>query len=483
MSEDTQTDTLDDDVETHDHDHDHDHEHEAPFEFVVDPEFDIEYKGDCAYEVKVVVAPVNEEKPAEEMYGELKTEAELPGFRRGKAPVKLIERKFGKYVKSEVAGKLVAASFQKLVKDEKLDPLGTPDVDGLEDLDERKEGDALAFTLKFEVRPRVELGSYRGLEIERPVVTIDKQDVEDAMQDLLERFATYEEVDEGEKAQEGDQVIIDFKGKIDGEEFQGGSAENYPYVLGSGRFFPEFEKALKGAVAGKSKRVKVTFPDDYFAEEVQGKEANFTIKVNEIKRKTLPEVDDDFAKEAGFESADDMRAKTEENLREHSLKRSAQIAESRALDAIVAASTYEIPVSLIESMTQEQRNQRFQQLIEARVSPEQMKSLTENIDEEAREAGIANIKRLVALNEIGDAEGISVEDEDFEKEALEMAKSVGVEVEMVAQYLAQGEQRNATIDRIYRAKTMAVIMDAAKITDKELTREEMEKAEAAEGDE
>jgi trigger factor len=315
------------------------------------------------------------------------------------------------------------------------------------------------------------------------VVNIDEQDIEEALADVLERYATYEPVGDDEKAQDGDQVIIDFKGTIDGEEFSGGSAENYPYILGSGRFFPEFEKALKGAQVGKKKKPKVTFPEDYFAEEVRGKEAQFTITINEIKRKKLPELTDDFAKELGFESAVDMRAKTEENLREHSENRSRQIAESRALDAVVEASTYEIPASLIASVSQEQRNLRIQQLIQARISPERMREMTENLEAESREAAIQNIKRLVALNEIAEAEGVEITDEDFEKEAAAMAKSVGAEVELVAQYLAQGEQRGATLDRIYRAKTLAVIMDNAKVTDKVLTREEMEQAEAAEGEE
>jgi trigger factor len=454
---------------------------EEGFTFVEDPTFDIDYKGDCAYEVKVNVAAVNRKEKADEMFLELKQEAQLPGFRRGKAPVRLLENKFAKHVQKEVSGKLVGEAFEKLVKDEELKPIGTPDIDGLPEEDEEiNQDDALEFTLKFEVSPRVELGKYRGIAVERPVVKIDDKDLEEAIQNTLERHATHETVDKRSKSKEGDQVVIDFKGTVDGEEFDGGAAENYPYVLGSGRFMPEFEKALKGVKGGDEFDCDVHFPEDYFSDDLKDKDAVFAIKVHEIKRQKLPELDDDFAKEAGFEDEADLRSKIEGQLKEASANQSKNIVESRALEAIIEDSSYEMSQSMIDAVSRDIKQQELQQMSQQQLPAEQMQARMEEMNEMSDEQAIRNIKTMVTLNEIGEAEGIEVTEEDFEKEAEVMAKSMGMEtqVEMVAQYMAQGDQRNTYADRIYRSKAMAVIMDNAKVTDKELTREEMEAEEA-----
>lgn len=466
-------------TETHDHDHDHDHDE---FEFVEDPQFDIDYKGECQYEVKVTVPVANEKKKAEEMFGELKTEAELPGFRRGRAPIKLIEKKFGKAVKSEVAAKLVSAAFQKLVKDEDLKPANFPDIEGLDEEKERPADQPLAFTLKFDVAPRVELGKYRGIEVERPVVTVDKKDVDETIEDLRERHAAFEPMKKG-KAKEGDQVIIDFKGTVDGEEFSGGSAENYPYILGSKRFFPEFEEALKGAQPGAELTCQVTFPEDYFSVELRGKMADFSINVNEVKRKKKPKVDDDFAEQAGYENLEDLREKVKEQLQEGSVERSKSIAESRAIEQVIESSTFEIAPRLIEAVARQHLEQDLRQLIQQGLPREEFQKRLEELEEHSKESAVRSIKTMVVLNEIGEAEGIEVTDEDLDKEAETISKSIGADVEMVADYIRQEEQRNSYIDRIYRSKALAVIMDNAKITDKELPREELEEvANAAEGD-
>jgi trigger factor len=272
---------------------------------------------------------------------------------------------------------------------------------------------------------------------------------------------------------------MDFKGTVAGEEFSGGSAENYPYVLGSNRFFPEFEVALKGSKAGDEQSVDVEFPDDYFEESLQGKTAQFSISTNEVKRLTVPEFTDEFAVEIGFENTDDLRTKLEAQLREASSAQSARIAESRALDAIIADSTYEMSASMVASVAQNYKQQEYQNIGQAQMSPDDMKAKMEYIEENADAEAIKSIKAMVTLNEVGEAEGIEITDEDFEKEAGVMAKSMGMEdqVEMVAKFMAEGDQRSQYADRIYRSKAMAVVIENATVTDKELTREEMDEAE------
>lgn len=469
--------------ESHDHDHeddhDHDHDHgEEEFEFAEDPSFDVDYKGDCAYEVKVTVPVANEKKQAGEMFDELKSDTEIPGFRRGRAPLKLVENKFSKVVKGEVTAKLVGAAFQKLVKDEDLRPSGYPDIDGLEEEKERAADEPLTFTLKFDVAPRVELGKYRGIEVERPFVVVDDNDVKEAVNDMLDRQAVFEELPEG-TAEEGDQAIIDFKGTSDGEEFSGGSAENYPYILGSKRFFPEFEEALAGCSPDSELSCNVTFPEDYFAEELRGKDAVFEIKVNEIKRKKAPELSKEFAEEAGFEGVEELEAKVREQLEGASKERSKSVAESRVLEGLVEASTFEISPKLIDAVAGQQQEQEARQLISMGLPREEFEKQLEALAEKCKESAVRNIKTMVVLNEIGDAEGIEVSEEDLDKEAETISKSIGAEVDMVAGYIKEEGQRNSYLDRIYRMKALAVIMDNATITDKELTRDELEESEAA----
>ncbi len=447
---------------------------DGEFEFAEDPTFDVDYKGDCAYEVKVAIPASNTLKQSEEMYEELQGDAEIPGFRRGKAPRKLLERKFGKAVRGEATEKLVSAAFRKLIKTESLSPIDYPDIEGLEDVHDTPLDSALEFTLKFEVAPRVELGSYTGIKVERPVLKVEEKEVDEAIENMRERFASYEVV-EGAKAQDDDQVVIDFTGVIDGVAFDGGSAENYPYILGSGRFFSEFETALQGAETGSEVTCDVPFPEDYSSVDLAGKTATFTIKVNEIKRKTLPELDDDFATGGGFESMADLREKVSKDLQEGANSQGQQIAERRAVEAIVENSTFELPKSLVESSAKEYYNQELRRLLELRVSPEEIDKRNEDLLKQAQEHATREIKAYVVVNEIGAKEGVQVLEEDFEKEAQAIVGRTGMDVDIAKRFLSQDDKRSDYETRIFRQKALAIVMDSAKVKDKVVTREELYK--------
>lgn len=443
--------------------------------FVEDPSFEIDYKGDCAYEVQVSIPVANEKKQSDELLDELKGEAEVPGFRKGRAPRKLIERKFSKFVRNEVEGKLVSAAFQKLLKDHDLHPIHLPDVEGLDAEKERGEDEPVTCTFKFEVASRVELGEYKGLEVDRPVLKLAKKDVDKQIEQIRERHALYEPLSKNGKAKESDQVIIDFKGVVDGEAFQGGSADNYPYILGTKRFFPEFEEVLEGAKAGEELTCQVTFPDDYFNADLREKTADFTITIKEIKRRKLPDLDDEFAKQAGYESLEDLRTKVEEQMREGASSESDRVAEQHAIQQVIEKSTYEIPKSLIEKAKEDYLHQEIHRLQNMRVPMSAIEERLEEMREQSREAAINDIKRLVALNKIADVENIEATEADFEKEMESAAQRLGVDINVLGDYLGEDEERrNSYEDRIVRNKAIQVIMDNAKVTDKEVTREELE---------
>ncbi len=448
-------------------------EEEDADSFVEDPAFEIDYKGDCAYEVKVTIPFANETQKSAEMFDELKKEAELPGFRPGRAPRKLIERKFGKAVKGEVEAKLVSAAFEKLVKDEDLRPLGMPDIDGLEEQKDRPEGEPLAVTFKFEVAPRVELGDYKGIKVERPVVEVDDDEVSEALDRMRSRYAVFETVEEG-KAAEGDQVIIDFLGTVDGDEFAGGSASGYPYILGTHRFFPEFEEALLGCSSGEELTCAVTLPENTPNAELRGKKADFTIKVNEVKRRKMPELDDTFAKQAGYESLDAMKTSVAEQMREGLSERSNQIAETRALKAVIETSSYEMPTGLINNLAEGIYRDQVSRLRQSGSSAADIEAREDALRKEARDAAEMDIKRMVTLNKIGEVEAIEITDDDFEQEVATIAQRSGMQSDAVAQYLEEGDRRSQTEGRLYRAKAMAVVMENAQIKDTEVKQEELE---------
>ena len=466
-------------AEEHHHGHGHHGHHheeeEKPFKFEQDPVFEVEYKGDCAYEVKVTVPAVNLKKQSDEMLKQLQEEAMIPGFRKGKAPIKLVQNKFNKAVRSDAVDKLVDESFHKLVEEKDLKPIGAPKADGLEDKAALKEGEDLAFSLSFEVSPRCELGPYRGIEVERPVVKINEADVDEVIGRMRERLAMYETVEDA--AQNGDQVLIDFEGKIDGEPFQGNSSENYPYIMGSARFLGEFEAALLGKKAGDTAQADVTFPADWRNADLAGKTAAFEIKINEVKRRALPEINDDFAKQAGQESLEAWRKAVEEQLRADTAEQSDSYARNNAMEKIIASTTFEIPKTLLDSMADSAYAAALERMRRQRVvveSEEQVKELQDS----AREDALREIKEFVILREIAEAEGVEVAEQDFEEHAASLATSAGVDKEIALGYLLGEEQRGRTETNILHKKVFDVILEHATIVEKELKDEEPAEAQS-----
>lgn len=482
--QDAQTATIDGHVHgpdcDHDHDHDHGHSHDDDFKFVEEPTFAVDYKGNCAYEVKLSIAAANEKKKADEVFEELRHEAQVPGFRKGKAPRVLLERRFAKTVRNEVTETLIGAAFRKLIKEQDLRPIQTPDVEGLEEAQTRAADAPLEVTLKFEVAPKCELGKYRGITVERPVLKIDEKDVDEALDTLRGRFATFETADVA--AEDGDQVIIDFNGTADGHPISGGSAENYPYVLGSGRFFEQFEAALRGVKAGQEATADVPFPEDHASKDLAGKTVHFTIKAHEVKRKALPELNDDFAVLAGCDNLDALREKVAADLREGAAEQSRKIVEARAMQQVVEDSTFELPSSLVASAAHEYFNQELRRLAALRVPPAEVDSRVDALSKEALANAANEIKIFTAINEIGEAEGVEVTDADFEREAESIGKRTGMDVAVAQRFLAQAEQRGEYEGRIFRNKAIAIVLEHATIVDKEVEREALEQEAAKEQD-
>ena len=274
---------------------------------------------------------------------EIARTARLDGFRPGKVPLSVVRKRFGGQVQQEVFGDLVQSSYFEALADQQLKPAGDPTIEPLDK--DPKEG--MGYVAVFEVMPEIELAALSSVVIKRPVAQVTDEDVEAMVEKLRKQRTTWNEVDR--EAREGDRVDIDFKGFIDGEAFEGGTAEGVPLVLGSGSMIPGFEDGLIGAKAGEERTLKVTFPEDYRVDNLASKEASFEVKVNSVSEPVLPEIDEEFARaygvaEGGVDALyQEIRANME---RELSDKIRSEIKE-QAMDALLEANSIEVPKALV----------------------------------------------------------------------------------------------------------------------------------------
>jgi len=262
---------------------------DAAYKWKEPPVFEVNHKEDCVCEVKVTIPKASVVAMLDDIYDEVNDGVQIPGFRRGKAPRKLLEKRAGKYVRTTATERLADEAARMLVEEYKLRPVSKAESVGLEEPENLRDDADLCYTLTFDTPGKCELGEYEGLEIEKPVFEVKDSEVEEALESMRTRYGRFEPLDGG-AAEDGDQVIIDFVGKIDGEDFEGNSAENYPYILGSKRFSEEMEAAMLGAKPGQTVTAQITFPDDYRSAEIAGKTALYEIKIHEIKRRVLPAI-------------------------------------------------------------------------------------------------------------------------------------------------------------------------------------------------
>lgn len=445
------------------------------FEWQAPPVFEIEHKEDCLCEVKVTIPAANVSFVLDNIYNEMNDGVQVPGFRRGKAPRKLLEKRLGKYAFSTAIEQLTDAAAQKLIRDHQLRPVSTAEVTGLEDKEQLDDKEDLVYTVSFEVPGTCELVDLSTIELERPEYNVSEEDVEAQIDNMRTRFGRYEPLEDG-VAEDGDQVVIDFKGAIDGEEFEGGSAEGYPYILGSKRFYEEMETAMLGKKAGDNTTAEVTFADDYMSAEVAGKTALFEISINEIKRRVLPELDDEFAKKAGHESLEVMRETLKKRMAESADDQLDQMLEEQAMQKIVEASSFTLPKGQIQSFVDAERESIQERMRQQHVSAEEIEREEDNINEVADKQGLFNLKAMYVVDALSKVENVEITEEDFDNYTRQFLQGEDVQqLEAFRAYFQSEEMRSTTEHRILYSKTMKAAVAKCKI--KVVTEEEMKKAE------
>ncbi len=391
---------------------------------------------------------VQAEVPAEEVERrvietarQLGRQMRVPGFRKGKVPPPIVIRRLGREaVLDEALRSALGAWYEDAIEEAGIAPVGQPDLDMGELPDE---GEPLSFSIEIGVRPRAKLGEYKGLEVGRREPAVADSAVDEELERLRERSATLETVER--PAAEGDHVVIDYVGSVDGEEFDGGTGRDQLLELGSGRLIPGFEEQLTGASAGDQRTIEVTFPEDYQATELAGKPAKFDATVTEVKAKRLPQIDDEFATEAGgFDTVAELRediANRLEGIEERAIEREF---EEAALDAAVAEAEVDVPEKLVHARAHELLEETMSALGRQGISKDVYLQIAgkdeETLAHEAEPEAAKALKREAVLAAIVEAEGIEPSDEQL-REALEpTAERTGSSAEQLLEQLRKADR-------------------------------------------
>jgi len=377
------------------------------------------------------------DKALDQAFNKVKNDIEIPGFRKGKVPRGLFEKRFGvESLYQDAVDAILPQAYSDAIDETNIFPVEQPEVD----IEQIEKGKPLIFTANVTVKPEVTLGEYKGLEVEEQSAEVTDEEVEEQINNLRERHAELVVKEEG-AIEEGDTAVIDFKGYLNGEPFEGGEGENYSLEIGSGQFIPGFEEQLIGKSAGDEPDVNVTFPEDYHAEELAGQEVTFKTKINEVKSKELPDLDDEFAKDVNeeAETLEDLKTKEREHLEGHKK----EDAENQKREALITQASdnaeMDVPKAMVDTEL-EQMVREFEQRLQMQGMTMEMYQQFSGQDEDAlkeqmREDAEKRVRTSLTLEAVFNAENLEVTDEDINEEMEKMASMYGVEAEQIKQML------------------------------------------------
>ncbi|MCI8725403.1 MAG: trigger factor [Hungatella sp.] len=395
----------------------------------------------------VEVPAENLEKAIKTAFNKNKNRFNIPGFRRGKAPLAMIEKMYGPEVFYEEAANLVLEeSYPEASKESNLEIVSRPEID----IVQIEKGKPFIYTATVAVKPEVTLGDYKGIQVEKALAEVTDEDVENELkrvQNQNSRLLTIED----RPVQDGDQTVIDFDGYVDGKRFEGGKSEDYPLTIGSHSFIDTFEEQLIGKNIGEECEVNVTFPEEYHAKELAGKPAVFKVTIKEIKMKELPELNDEFAEEVSeFETLDEYKADIRSKLLERKQKEAAIENENRVVEKVVENASMEIPEKMLETQVQNMINDYARRMQNQGMPMEQYMQYTgmtlESLQEQTRPQAEKSIRTRLVLEAVVKAEDIQISDEAVEEELQKMADSYKMEVEKVKEFMGERELKQMRED-------------------------------------
>lgn len=401
------------------------------------------------------------EKALQSAYQKQKGKITMPGFRKGKVPRQMIEKMYGVEVFYEdAANALISKNYAKAYDECGLDIVSQPSIDVVQ----IEKGKPFIFTAEVAVKPEVTLGEYKGLEVEKFSNRVTQKEIEEELVKEQEKSAR-EVIVEGRPVQDKDEVVLDFEGFVDGVAFEGGKGENYPLVIGSGSFIPGFEEQLIGVEAETETEVKVTFPEEYHAVELAGKEAVFKCTVHEIKAKELPALDDEFAAEVSeFDTLEEYKADIKAKIKERKIADGKRAQEDQAVEKAIANASMEIPDAMINTQTRQMMDEFAQRIQAQGITMEQYTQFTgmtaEKMMEEFKPQAVKRIETRLVLEAIAKAENIEISDEKLDEEIAKMAEAYQMEADKLKSFMGENEKKQMKDDMAVQ-EAITFIVEAA----------------------
>ena len=395
----------------------------------------------------IEVSADNLEKALQSAYMKQKNKISLPGFRKGKVPRQMIEKMYGAEIfYDDAANALIPKAYADAYDECELEIVSRPEIDVVQ----IEKGKPFIFTAEVATKPEVTLGEYKGLEVDKISTRVTQKEVDAKVQEEAEKNARTITV-EDRPVQDGDEVILDFEGFVDGVAFEGGKGENYPLTIGSGSFIPGFEEQLVGAEAEKEVEVNVTFPEDYHAEDLKGKAAVFKCTIHEIKAKELPEIDDEFAAEVSeFDTLEEYKADIKAKIKEQKASEGKTKQEDQVVEQAVKNAEYEIPKAMIETQALQMVEDFGQRIQSQGLTMEQYFQFTgmtaDKMLEEMRPQAIKRIETRLVLEAIAKAENIEISDEKLDEELAKMAEAYKMEVDKFKEFMSDNEKKQMKED-------------------------------------
>jgi len=407
---------------------------------------------------------------------DLKNKANIKGFRPGKVPVAHLKKMYGRQAMAEILSNTIQETTQKAVEERSERPALTPEIDlPEEDAEKIMSGDAdLSFKMTYDVLPTFEIVDFAGIEIERPVVEIAEEEVDEQVAEIAKNNTPFDTKDGA--AENGDRVTMSYLGKIDGEPFEGGADENGMLVLGSGQFIPGFEDQLVGVKAGDEKVVEVTFPEDYPAEHLAGKAATFDVEVKEVAAPGEAKIDDEFAKGLGLDSLDKLKEIVRGQIEGQFGQMTRQRVKRQLLDKLDEHYSFDLPEKLLESEFDVVWRQVEEDMKRNEKTFEDEDTTEEEAKAEYRKIAERRVRLGLVLSEIGEKNNIQVTDEELQRALYDRVRQFPGQEQQVFEFYKSNQQALASLRApIYEEKVVDFMLELAKVTDKTVTKEELEK--------
>tara|TARA_R110002094_G_scaffold31036_16_gene43459 strand:+ start:6390 stop:7739 length:1350 start_codon:yes stop_codon:yes gene_type:complete len=429
------------------------------------------------FEVKV---PASELKTKlDERIEEIRPSMRLKGFRPGKVPAAHVRKMFGRDLMGELVNKLVDETNQKALEENELRPAGQPNVRLDADMEAVIKGDAdLAYHMDIDVMPEFTPADIADLAITRPVADVADAQIEEALGRIAEQNTQFEPRAKTAKAKDGDAVVIDFVGKVDGVAFEGGTAEQQSVVLGANRFIPGFEEQLVGVKTGEEKELNVTFPEDYPSADLAGKAAVFEVKVQEVRAPKTPELDDDFAKGLGLEDLEQLKGLVKDQLKAEHDNASRSKAKRDLLDKLDDAHSFDLPPNMVEQEFAQIWQQLQTEMDAGRVSDEDKAKSEDELKDEYRKISERRVRLGLVLAEIGRIADVRITEQEVNQALIAEARQYPGQEKQVVEFFQKNPNAMAQLRApIYEDKVVDHILATAKVTDNTVSREELFKEE------